>query len=93
MSIRVFQRATHQQLTGLNVPSTAAFLDDLGSSKKTAAPITAGLFRMGKGEPILYTYEFDEFELVLEGEITATEEGGEVHGLKSGDLIRFSVGS
>lgn len=45
MTIRVFQAATHQQLTDLKIPEAVAFLDDVGSSAHTHAPITAGLFR------------------------------------------------
>ena len=42
MSIRIFQAATRQQLTDLEIPDTVAFLDDLGSSDNQDAPITAG---------------------------------------------------
>jgi ethanolamine utilization protein EutQ (cupin superfamily) len=93
MSIRIFQAATRQQLTGLKIPDTVAFLDDLGSSGNKSAPITAGLFRMGKGQAMPYTYDFDEFKLVLEGEMTVTEESGNVYELKAGDLIQFSAGA
>lgn len=93
MTIRVFQAVTQQQLTDLKIPETTAFLDDLGSSGDPQAPITAGLFRMGQGEAMPYTYEFDEFKLVLEGEMTVTEEAGKVHELKAGDLIQFSAGA
>jgi uncharacterized cupin superfamily protein len=93
MTIRVFQAATHQQLTDLKIPETVAFLDDLGSSGRTHGPITAGLFRMGHGQAMPYTYEFDEFKLVLEGEMTVTEETGKVYELKAGDLIQFAAGA
>ncbi|WP_247351373.1 hypothetical protein [Ralstonia pseudosolanacearum] len=65
MSIHVFQAAMRQQLTDLKIPDTIAFLDDLGSSGQEHAPITAGLFRMGQGQPMPYTYAFDEFKLIL----------------------------
>lgn len=93
MNVRVFPAATRQQLTDLNIPGTVAFLDDLGSSAKEGAPITAGLFRMGQGQAMPYTYEFDEFKLILEGEMVVTEDTGKVHELKAGDLIQFSAGT
>jgi uncharacterized cupin superfamily protein len=93
MNIRVFPAATHQQLTDLKIADTVAFLDDLGSSGSKSAPITAGLFRMGRGEAMPYTYEFDEFKLVLEGEMTVTDEAGNAYELKAGDLIQFSSGA
>ena len=93
MTIRIFPSATHQQLSDLKIPDTVAFLDDLGSSGNPASPITAGLFRMGQGQAMPYTYTFDEFKLVLEGEMTVTEDSGKVHELKAGDLIQFSAGA
>jgi uncharacterized cupin superfamily protein len=92
MTIRVFQSATSQQLTDLKIPDTIAFLDDVGSSGHSRSPITAGLFRMGAGEAMPYICEFDEFKLVLEGEMTVTEKSGTVHELVAGDLIQFTAG-
>lgn len=94
MRIRVFHATTHQQLTDLKIPDTVAFGDDFASSGNKAAPITAGLFRIGKGQAMPYSYGFDEFKLVLEGEMTVKdEESGQIHELKAGDLIQFSAGT
>jgi len=93
MTIRVFQGATRRQLTDLKIANTTAFLDDLGSSSSEKAPITAGLFRLGRGEAMPYGYEFDEFKVLLEGEMTVTDEAGNVYELKAGDLIQFSCGA
>lgn len=93
MSTRVFQAVTRHQLTDLEIPETIAFLDDLGSSRSNGPPITAGLFRMGAGEALRYSYEFDEFKLILEGEMTVTEDSGTVYELKVGDLIQFAAGT
>jgi ethanolamine utilization protein EutQ (cupin superfamily) len=92
MSIRVFPAATRRELTDLKIADTVAFLDDLASSGHKTAPITAGLFRMGRGPALPYTYEFDEYKIVLEGEMDVTEDNGTVHQLKAGDLISFSAG-
>ncbi|MFC5521670.1 cupin domain-containing protein [Polaromonas jejuensis] len=94
MSIHVFQGATRQQLTDLKIPDTVAFGDDLGASSKEGAPITAGLFRIGKGQSMPYSYDFDEFKLVLEGEITVKDQAnGQVYELKAGDVIQFPAGT
>lgn len=92
MSLRVISAASRRDLTDLKIPETVAFLEDLASSGHKTAPITAGLFRMGRGQPLSYTYEFDEYKILLEGEMAVTEEDGTVHELKAGDLIRFSSG-
>ncbi len=93
MNIRVFPAVTSQQLTDLKIPSTVALLDDLGSTGSKNSPMTAGLFRMGRGEALSYSYEFEEFKLVLEGEMTVTDDSGKVFDLKAGDLVHFSSGA
>lgn len=71
-------------LDGIN-----AFLRDLQSSNSESAPITCGFFRMESGQPLEYTYKYDEFKLMLEGEITIAEQGGETVTLRAGDVIFF----
>lgn len=93
MSISVFSGVSRRNLTDLKIPNTVAFLDDLASSGHKSAPMTSGLFRMGRGEALPYTYEFDEYKIVLEGEMTVTEENGTVHELKTGDVIYFPNGT
>lgn len=93
MSIRIFSGAARRNLTDLKIPDTVAFMDDLASSGRKAAPITSGLFRMGRGTPLPFTYEYDEYKFLLEGEMTITEDNGTVHELKAGDLIFFPSGA
>ena len=54
--------------------------------------MTAGLFRICRGRAMPYPYDFDEFKIVLEGEITVADGDGKTYKLKAGDLVRFSAG-
>jgi uncharacterized cupin superfamily protein len=93
MSIHVYPSIITKQLTDLKIADTVAFLDDLGSSGHKNAPITSGLFRMGAGEALPYNYEFSEYKLLLEGEMTVTDDKGETYELKPGDMVFFPSGS
>jgi ethanolamine utilization protein EutQ (cupin superfamily) len=72
-----------------------AYLGDVFSSDKTNpdAPISAGLFRLTKGEPLTYTYKYDEMKVILEGDYTITDETGQTVTAKPGDVFYFPKGS
>lgn len=52
-------------------------------------PVAAGLFKATKGK-IRITFPFTEHATILEGEVTLTDESGQIHRYKAGDsyLIR-----
>lgn len=57
-------------------------------------PISGGFFKVVPGEPLVYTYPYDEIKLVLEVEgdfIVSDGEGNVVHP-KSGDILKFPKG-
>ncbi|KAK2612265.1 hypothetical protein QQS21_001691 [Conoideocrella luteorostrata] len=71
-----------------------AFLGDVFSSDQTAeSPISAGFFRLKKGEPLTYTYKYDEMKIFLEGDYTITDAGGQTTTAKPGDVVFFPKGS
>ncbi|KAK3369849.1 RmlC-like cupin domain-containing protein [Podospora didyma] len=73
-----------------NTPN--AFLgDSVGTT--SAAPIAAGFFRMEKGEPLVYEYTYDEAKLIVEGEVTITDETGESVVGRPGDVFLFPKGT
>lgn len=70
-----------------------AYLGDLYSSEQTSdAPISAGLFRLEKGEPLTYTYKYDEMKIFLEGDYTITDSTGQKTTAKPGDVVYFPKG-
>ena len=54
-----------------------AFLDDLAISEDADKAITAGLFRLEAGEPMTYTYTYHEMKLILDGEVTISDDTGQ----------------
>lgn len=72
-----------------------AFLGDVFSSDKTnpEKPISAGLFRLKKGEPLTYTYKYDEMKIILEGDYTISDETGQSVTATKGDVFYFPAGA
>ena len=70
-----------------------AYLKDFATSNDEAAPITAGLFRLEKGESITYNYTYEEMKLIIDGEFHISDGSGEKITASKGDLIYFPKGS
>jgi len=85
--------AQSQEIPSLNVDGVNAFLGDIVASNDPNAPISCGLFRMEKGNPLEYTYSYDEAKIILEGEMTISEVGGETIEAKAGDILYFEEGA
>ena len=81
------------ELASMNKEGVNAFVKDIVFSNDPDAPITCGLFRMEKGKPLQYTYTFDEAKIIVEGEMTISEEGGETVEAKAGDILYFEEGA
>lgn len=69
-----------------------AYFDDVVGSKDPQAPVSCGLFRIEKGNPLVYTYDYDDIKLVLSGAITFSDGKQTVEG-KKGDVLFFPKGS
>lgn len=87
-----------QAQTTFQIPLLAgdnAFLGDVFSTDKTSPekPISSGFFRLVKGEPLVYTYEYDEMKIVLEGDYTITDTTGQSVTAKPGDVFLFPKGT
>lgn len=93
MSVTKFAAATSTELPKLDLPDIVAFLKDVASVDSAGAPLTFGLFRMSAGKPLGYAYDFDEFKLVLEGELTVVDDAGVATHLKAGDVVQFAKGA
>ena len=79
-------------IPSLKVEGVKADLLDVYKSGDKDKPITCGIFRMGKGNPLEYTYAFDEGKVLLEGDMKITDSTGKVVDLKPGDMVLFSNG-
>lgn len=87
-----FKNAQRMPLKSMGVEDTNAFLQDLVSSDDAKAPITCGFFRMQKGKPLTYSYDYDESKIILNGEMTVSDGMSTVKATK-GDVLFFPKGS
>ena len=70
-----------------------AYLRDFAISNDEKAPITAGLFRLEKGDSITYEYTYEEMKLIIDGEFHISDGSGEEVTTTAGDLFYFPKGS
>lgn len=83
------------------IANSNAFLGDVYSSsslpsteKKPRHPISAGFFHLAPGEPLEYTYTYDEMKIILEGEFVITDMlSGKTVTAGMGDVFFFPEGS
>lgn len=54
-----------------------AFLGDVVTSSDGDKPISAGIYRLEKGTPLVYTYTYHETKIILEGEFDISDESGQ----------------
>jgi ethanolamine utilization protein EutQ (cupin superfamily) len=92
VTIRKLESAFTYKVTDLKLPNIKAFMSDLMTSENKAGPITCGLFKQEAGEPCPYTYEAEEFKILLEGELSVTNDRGETYDLKPGEILFFGKG-
>ena len=91
--MQTFKNAQAMDLSSLKIDGVNAFLDDVVSSNDPDAPISCGLFRMEKGNPLEYTYTYDEAKIIIDGEMTIAEDGGESFHAVAGDVVYFDKGA
>ena len=71
----------------------SAFLDDLAISEDADKATTAGLFLPEAGESTTYTSTHPEMKLILDGEVTISDDTGQSVDASRGDLFYFPAGS
>ena len=91
--MKYFDKAQAKSITSLNIEGINAYLQDTVSSNNDNAPISCGFFRMEAGDPLEYTYSYDECKIMLEGELTIFEEGGQTITVRPGDVVYFDSGT
>ena len=91
--MQIFKNAQSKPLDSLNVDGVNAFLTDVVSSNDPDAPISCGFFRMEEGKPLKYTYTYDEAKVIVDGEMTISEQGGRSFKAVAGDVVYFDKGA
>jgi uncharacterized cupin superfamily protein len=92
VTIRKLDNVFSCDLPNLNLPGIRAFMLDIMTSESKEKPMTCGLYRQEVGDPCPYNYETEEFKMLLEGEMSVTNDRGETYELKPGEILFFSKG-
>ena len=87
-----FKNAQRMEVSSLNMDGINTYLEEIVSSEDQQKPITCGLFRMEKGNPLEYTYSYDEMKVMLEGEMTIKDGSGKSVDMRPGDVVSFGKG-
>lgn len=91
--MKIKKNAVADQQPSMNVPGVAAWLGDTFISKDKDKTICAGFFHLEAGNPLDYTYDYEEMKFVVEGEFILTEmKTGQKTIAKAGDVLYFSDG-
>ena len=93
MSMKHFAQAQSMEIESMGLDGINAFLHDLQSSSDQNAPTTCGFFRMEAGGSLEYTYKYDEFKIMLDGDMTIEPQGGKAVTLRPGDVVFFEKGT
>ena len=92
MAMKYFEKTQSMDIASLNIEGINVFLQDVVSSNYKDAQSTCGMFRMEAGKPLEYTYSYAECKIMLEGEMTISENGSTAT-MKPGDVVYFDKGT
>lgn len=90
--MQYIQDAKDLNIRQLDGDNANAFLEDIVTSGDKETPISCGLFRMEKGNPLTYTYEYPEAKVILEGQMTISD-GKTTVSAEPGDVLFFPINS
>lgn len=91
-NLKYFKDAQSMPIASMDVPGVNAYFEDIVGSADPSAPISCGLFRIEKGKPLVYTYDYDDTKIILDGHIYFSDGEQEVKGEK-GDVLFFPKGA
>jgi ethanolamine utilization protein EutQ (cupin superfamily) len=77
----------------MDIDGVNAYLKDMVFTNDPDSPVVCGFFRMEKGAPLEYTYTYDDIKIILEGEMTVSEENGKTIEAKPGDVFLYKKGA
>jgi len=76
-----------------NTMGSKSYLGDLLFSRVPGKDMTAGLYRLNKGPALHYTYTYEEFKYIMQGEFHLTDGTGQKLVAREGDLMYFPQGT
>lgn len=91
-SLQIFKNAQKQPIASMNEPGVNAYFEDIAGTNNSVSPISCGMFKIEKGNPLVYTYDYDDAKMILEGHIYFSDGKQKVKG-EPGDVLFFPKGS
>lgn len=91
-SLQIFKNAQEMPIASMNEPSVNAYFEDIVGSGDPKFPIACGMFRMEKGDPLVYTYDYDDTKIILDGHFYFSDGTQKVRAVK-GDVMFFPKGA
>lgn len=91
-SLQHFKNAQKMPIASMNEPGVNAYFEDIVGTGNAVAPIACGMFKIEKGAPLVYTYDYDDSKIILEGHIYFSDGQQKVKG-EPGDVLFFPKGS
>ncbi|MGP1716010.1 MAG: cupin domain-containing protein [Methylophilus sp.] len=77
----------------MNVPNVPAFLGDTFVSQDKDKTICAGFFHLHAGKELVYSYDYEEMKIVVEGTFIISDDTGQKVTATVGDVLYFPAGS
>ncbi|CCH46751.1 hypothetical protein BN7_6349 [Wickerhamomyces ciferrii] len=96
MPLTYKKRSEAYEVTPPQIAPNSFLGDVIASETSKEEQITGGFYKVIPGEPLTYTYGYDELKIVLEvnnGTFTVTDEEGTTVDAKPGDVLYFKKGS
>ncbi|SEQ09590.1 Ethanolamine utilisation protein EutQ [Amphritea atlantica] len=94
MAMTYIKQASQMKQPSMERPGCNAFLGDVMVSDDADKTIVSGFFRMEKSdEPLVYEYTYHEMKIIVEGEMTISDEEGNEVVATAGDIFYFPKGS
>lgn len=94
MPLQIVPSAKGKEVKPPLISGDNAFLGDvIHSDSEPDKTLSAGFYRQEKGEPLKYTYTYDEMKIILEGDFSLEDETGKKVDAKPGDVFYFPKGT
>tara|TARA_R110002050_G_scaffold57423_1_gene128781 strand:+ start:1847 stop:2287 length:441 start_codon:yes stop_codon:yes gene_type:complete len=91
-SLQMFKNAQEMPIASMNEPGVNAYFEDIVGSADPKAPLSCGMFKIEKGNELVYTYDYDDTKIILDGHIYFADGTQKVKGEK-GDVLFFPKGA
>ncbi|MGF1868104.1 ethanolamine utilization protein [Enterovibrio norvegicus] len=91
-NLQIFKNVPSMSIASMNEPGVNAYFEDIVASSSPSSPIACGIFKIEKGNPLVYTYDYDDSKIILDGHIYFSDGTQKVKG-EVGDVLFFPKGS